>query len=50
VLDVTDLGKSHGKSPQLHIKIFVDDEKPLIREMELETHNSTYKISEPIDV
>jgi hypothetical protein len=49
-LDVTGLGKSHGKSPQLHIKIFVDDEKTPSRETELEKHNSTYKIPQPIDL
>jgi hypothetical protein len=45
-LDVTNL----GKSPQLHIKIFVDDEKLLRREMELDNDSSTYKITQPIDL
>jgi hypothetical protein len=49
-LEVTDLGKSRGKSPQLRIEIFVDDEEPIRREMELDNHNSTYKIPQPIDL
>jgi hypothetical protein len=49
-LDVTNLGKSYGKSPQLHITIFVDNDKPLRREMELDSHDSTYKIPQAIDL
>jgi hypothetical protein len=49
-LDVTNLGKSYGKSPELHIKIYVDDEKPPRSEMELDNHDSNYKIPQPIDL
>ena len=49
-LDVTDLGESHGKSPQLHIKIFIDDSKEPVKKMALENHNSTHKIPQPFDL
>jgi len=49
-LDVTDLGESHGKSPQLHIKIFIDDSKEPVKKMVLENHNSTHKIPQPFDL
>jgi len=49
-LDVIDLGKSHGKSPQLHIKIFIDDSKEPLKKMALENHNSTHRIPQPFDL
>ena len=49
-LDVTHLGESHGKSPQLHIKIFIDDSKEPLKKMALENHNSTHRIPQPFDL
>jgi hypothetical protein len=42
--DVTDLGKSHGQSPQLRVEIFVDDEKTPRSKITLQNHNSTFRI------
>jgi len=37
-------------NPQLHIRIFIDGEEPLRREVELENHDSTYSIPQAIDL